>query len=94
MSKSNTGPSYCKLCETNHWLRDGCSFKDEATPKKIVQTLKKKVATITDKPKNVAIIRKVSIRELNNNISKQFSNLPFIVTKNGRDIARVEKAKK
>ena len=69
-----------------------------ATPEKIVATLKKKVATITDKPtsvatsdNNVATIRQVSIRELNRNISKQFSDLPFEVTKNGKIIARVDK---
>ena len=72
--------------DTAH-IRDAKEFK----PKDIVATLKKKVATITDTPKNVATIRKVSIRELNNNISKHFSNLPFEVTKNGRVIARVEK---
>ena len=60
-------------------------------PLENVATPKKKVATITDTPKNVATIRKVSIRELNNNISKHFSNLPFDVTKNGKVIARVDK---
>ena len=80
-------------------MRDPHVWKEDLdTPKKIVATLKKKVATITDKPtsvatsdNNVATIRKVSIRELNRNISKQFSDLPFEVTKNGKVIARVEK---
>ena len=111
MSKSNTGPPKCMVCGFNHWLRDPHKWPDTDTahirgakefkPKKIVATLKKKVATITDKPtgaatsdNNVATIRQVSIRELNNNISKHFSNLPFEVTKNGKVIARVEKAKK
>ena len=52
----------------------------------------KKVAT---KPKNVATpndnvaTRRISIRELNQGISKHFTQLPFVVTKNGKDIARV-----
>ena len=99
MSKSNTSAPKCMVCGGNHWLRDPHVWKEDLdTPKKIVATLKKKVATITDKPtsvatsdNNVATIRKVSIRELNNNISKHFSNLPFEVTKNGKVIARVEK---
>ena len=51
-----------------------------------------KVAT---KPRNVATsndnvaTRRISIRELNQGISKHFTKLPFIVTKNGKDIARV-----
>ena len=70
----------------------------------IVATLKKKVATITNKPTNVATIpmsvathdnivatRRISIRELNNGISKHMNDLPFVVTRNGKDIARVVK---
>ena len=101
----------CRLCGESHWgnqphkwpdtdtahIRDAEEFK----PKKPdVATLKKKVATITNKPKdvatvtdNVATIRRVSIRELNGNISKQFSDLPFEVTRNGVVIARVEGVK-
>ena len=91
MGKSITGPAKCKVCGSNHWDRDPHIWKDEPEPKKIVATLKKKVATITDTPKNVATIRQVSIRQLNSNISKHFSNLPFEVTKNGKVIARVER---
>ena len=105
MSKSNTGPPKCMVCGFNHWLRDPHKWPDTDTahirgakefkPKKIVATLKKKVATITSKPKNVATpndnvaTRRISIRELNQGISKHFTKLPFIVTKNGKDIARV-----
>jgi len=92
----------CRLCGTNHWsgevhkwpdtdtahIRDAEEFKLKEPG---VATLKKKVATITDKPEDVATIRRVSIRELNGNISKHFSNLPFEVTRNGRVIARVIK---
>ena len=101
MSKSNTSAPKCMVCGGNHWLRDPHKWADTDTahirgakefkPKDIVATLKKKVATITDTPKNVATIRQVSIRQLNSNISKHFSNLPFDVTKNGKVIARVDK---
>jgi len=104
MSKGKqTGAPKCIVCGSNHWLREPHKWPDTDTahirdakefkPKDIVATLKKKVATIASKPKNVATIRQVSIRELNNNISKHFSNLPFEVTKNGKVIARVKKAK-
>jgi len=94
----------CRLCNTNHWsgephkwpdtdtahIRDAKEIKSD---KPSVATLKKKVATITGKKpeisKDVATIRQVSIRELNHGISKQFSNLPFKVTKNGKVIAVV-----
>ena len=108
MSKSNTGPSYCKLCETNHWQRDGCNFKDEPTPKKIVATLKKKVATMStqepvkrvhkpnkrvqDTPQ-VYTIRKVGMRRLRSSFASELKDLPFDIVKNGIVIARVEKAK-
>ena len=96
MSKGNTSAPKCMVCGSNHWLRDPHIWKDEPTPRNIVQTLEKKVATITgnvqtidDTPKNVRTIRKVSIRELGRGLSKQFSDLPFNVTKNGRVIASV-----
>ena len=101
MSKATTAPK-CMVCGSNHWLRDPHRWTDTDTahirgakefkPKDIVATLKKKVAT---KPKNVATpndnvaTRRISIRELNQGISKHFTKLPFIVTKNGKDIARV-----
>lgn len=91
MSKGNTGAPYCKICENNHSPRDPhrwLGVGKSPTRRNIVQTLEKKVATIT---KNVHTIRKVSIRELGRGLSKHFSNLPFEVTKNGRVIARVDK---
>jgi len=63
----------CRSCGESHW--GNCSGISVGN----VATLVKKVATI----------RRVSIRELNQGISAQFSNLPFEVTKNGKVIAVV-----
>ena len=80
----------CSFCGHKHWSSEPHRGSD-------APTLKKKVATIIKKrvssASNVATIRKVTIRQLNNNISKHFSNLPFEVTKNGKVIARVEGVK-
>ena len=85
----------CRSCGESHW--GNCSGISVGN----VATLVKKVATITEKPfkpmrnvatsnNNIATIRRVSIRELNQGISAQFSNLPFEVTKNGEVIAIVK----
>jgi len=85
----------CRSCGESHW--GNCSGISVGN----VATLVKKVATITEKPfkpmrnvatsnNNIATIRRVSIRELNQGISAQFSNLPFEVTKNGKVIAIVK----
>ena len=91
----------CRFCGENHW--GNCTFyRDVATkvataPKKVATISPamyahvEKVVTIPMKGDNVATIRKVSIRELNRGISAHFSNLPFLVTRNGKVVARVDK---
>jgi len=84
----------CRSCGESHW--GNCAGISVGN----VATLVEKVATITAKgsktrekvatpDNNVATIRKVSIRELNQGISAQFFNLPFKVTRNGKVIAVV-----
>ena len=36
-------------------------------------------------------MRKVNIRQLRSNLAKELSNLPFVITKNGKPIAKVNK---
>ena len=102
MSKSNTSAPKCVVCGNNHWLRDPHIWKDVPPEDSIVATLKKKVRTMSKKVRtmediepsttaNVRTIRRVSLKEMNRSASKNFNDLPFIVTKNGKDIARVEK---
>ena len=94
----------CRLCGHAHRLGAPHIWDDEpkGKPKKVqtileivprllVQSMKKNVPTIIEKPKNVPTIRQVSMRDLNQGASKHFSELPFEVTKNGKVIARVEK---
>ena len=86
----------CRYCGKEHWSTCntfGVPSLDIAKDK--VRTISKKsilepkkVRTIEEK---VHTIRRVSLKEINRSASKNFNNLPFIVTKNGRDIARVEK---
>jgi hypothetical protein len=92
----STQPPNCRVCGHVHRLGAPHIWDDEpvkkvATPINNVATKREKVATITKKPPNVATIRRISIRELNQGISKHFSDLPFEVTRNGKVIARVEK---
>ena len=102
MSKSKTSAPKCMVCGGNHWLRDPHKWKDE--PVSVVaylddqikvRTKPNKVRTIEDiEPSttaNVRTIRRVSLKEMNRSASKNFNDLPFIVTKNGKDMARVEK---
>ena len=85
----------CRLCGENHW--GNCPGNKWGS-----LILPEDVATITEKEpkpevnvatsnKKVATIRRVSIRELNQGISSHFSNLPFLVTRNGKVVARVDK---
>ena len=79
----------CRRCGILHW--GVCpDTSDVATLKKKVRTMSKKVRTIEDTPKKVRTIRRVSLKEMNRSVSKHFKDLPFIVTRNGKDIARVE----
>ena len=87
MSKTTTAPKYM-VCGSNHSLRDTHKWSDtdiahirgakEFKPKDIVATSNDNVAT-----------RRISIRELNQGISKHFTKLPFVVTRNGKDIAKI-----
>jgi hypothetical protein len=66
-----------------------------AVIEKNVQTLPTNVQTIPEKipvqSDNVQTIRQIGLRELGRALSREFMDLPFEVTKNGRVIARVEK---
>ena len=100
MSKATTAPK-CMVCGSNHWLRDPHKWTDidtnkptnVATSNKNVPTKRvhkpENVPTIQDTQDNVPTITRVSMRELNQGMAKHFAKLPFIVTKNGKDIARV-----
>lgn len=78
----------CKVCHHRHRLGDPHIWEDVATikPKSV-----KNIETSPQKSINVATIRQVSIRELNQGISGQFADLPFEVTNRGIVIARVLK---
>ena len=69
--------------------------KKVATSNKNVPTKRvhkpENVPTIQDTHDNVPTITRVSMRELNQGMAKHFTQLPFVVTKNGKDIARVDK---
>ena len=87
----------CRRCGVLHWgVCPDIKSESVDTLKKKVRTIPKKVRTIDpiiqDTPKKVRTIRKVSLKEINRGASKHFKDLPFLVTKNGRVIARVEKA--
>ena len=84
-------------------MRDPHVWKDE--PKDIVATLKDKVHTIKSRPKpkksrpDLIIkeksrpeIRGIAIKELYKSLSKELKDLPFDILKNGKVIARVDKA--
>ena len=101
MSKATTAPK-CMVCGSNHCLRDPHRWTDEPSLDDMVAKVMGKAKErghkpekVATKPKNVATsndnvaTRRISIRELNQGISKHFTKLPFIVTKNGKDIARV-----
>lgn len=95
----------CRFCGSRHWGAKHVWGKDDpmvkfkedhnievATKAKFTPKSKKKpkkVAIEKENPVEVATIRRVSIRGLNQGISKHFSDLPFEVTKNGKVIARV-----
>ena len=89
---SNTGAPWCKVCLSNHSPREPHKWNvntDEVMPilKEKVRTISKKVRTIKIVPEKVRTIRQVSIKEFSRNVSKNFSDLPFEVTKNGKAIA-------
>ena len=84
----------CRSCGESHWGNcAGISVGNVATLVEKVATITAKVSKTREKvatpDNNVATIRKVSIRELNQGISAQFFNLPFKVTRNGKVIAVV-----
>jgi len=98
VAKSSTRPAICKLCKHEHSAREPHIWLEEpkdivATLKKKVRTISKKVRTIEDTPEKVRTIRQVSLKEINRSASKHFKDLPFLVTRNGVVIARVEGVK-
>lgn len=65
----------------------------EKMPKNTGETPKnaEKVQTIAKKQADVSTIRQIGMRELSRSVSRNFSDLPFEITKNGKVIARVTK---
>ena len=99
MSKSNTSAPKCMVCGFNHWLRDPHKWGDEPKKKDIIERLKVRVGTQealrrvhkSKKDDKVYTMRKIGIRELRANLSRELSDLPFDIIKNGKVIARVDK---